>query len=393
MKRILCFALAACMAFGTIGAAAEGTAAAAAETEAAVSSEAKNVDASGYYRKEVIFDDLRSWNQLQDLDPGRPGNYAYSDEFDYYSDGTGGSGARLSTDRDHTTGSGKSLFIYNKFSESKGTYVTGRLKLFNMFKDSPLTEDDIGKSYKISFWLRIDNIAVGSLKLAALDTTSSMNIINSEDVVSMSAQESEDSYGEWIKYDYTMTTGEDITTLGFVLFGGYLDGGIDDISVEKIKPVTVTYETNGGSKVAASKAMTYDYIVPPVEPEKEGYVFEGWYSDRELKNRFNFKKQCIVANMVLYAKWIPVKETVYKDVYSFTESEQTIETEIPDKHLDEQIIIRKNDTVKKTEPVNKTGERQNILQFIIIAAAAIVVIAGGTVAVILLRRKRKDGRK
>ena len=132
---------------------------------------------------------------------------------------------------------------------------------------------------------------------------------------------------------------------------------------------------------------------PRLEPEKEGYVFEGWYSDRELKNRFNFKKQCIVANMVLYAKWIPVKETVYKDVYSFTESEQTIETEIPDKHLDEQIIIRKNDTVKKTEPVNKTGKRQNILQFIIIAAAAIVVIAGVTVAVILLRRKRKDGRK
>ena len=97
--------------------------------------------------------------------------------------------------------------------------------------------------------------------------------------------------------------------------------------------------------------------------------------------------------MVLYAKWIPVKETVYKDVYSFTESEQTIETEIPDKHLDEQIIIRKNDTVKKSEPVNKTEERQNILQFIIIATAAIVVIAGGTVAVILLRRKRKDGRK
>lgn len=169
MKRILSFVLAACMAFGTIGAAAEETAAAAAETEAAVGSEAKNVDASGYYRKEVTFDDLRSWNQLQDLDPGRPGNYAYSDEFDYYSDGTGGSGARLSTDRDHTTGSGKSLFIYNKFSESKGTYVTGRLKLFNMFKDSPLTEDDIGKSYKISFWLwsdKDDAISAGVMSVA-----------------------------------------------------------------------------------------------------------------------------------------------------------------------------------------------------------------------------------
>ena len=302
------------------------------------------------------------------------------------------SDAFLQTNANGESHSGSNYFrFYHSGNWIKESYR--RMRVYDPDSDGNMLYLDSHSIYKISFWLRIDNIAVGSLKLAALDTTSSMNIINSEDVVSMSAQESEDSYGEWIKYDYTMTTGEDITTLGFVLFGGYLDGGIDDISVEKIKPVTVTYETNGGSKVAASKAMTYDYIVPPVEPEKEGYVFEGWYSDRELKNRFNFKKQYIVADMVLYAKWIPVKETVYKDVYSFTESEQTIETEIPDKHLDEQIIIRKNDTVKKTEPVNKTEERQNILQFIIIATAAIVVIAGGTVAVILLRRKRKDGRK
>ena len=158
------------MAFGTIGAAAEETTASAADTEAVVSSETdKNVDANGYYRKELTFDDLRSWNQLQDLDPGRAANYAYSDEFDYYCDGTGGSGARLSSDRDHTTGSGKSLFIYNKFSESKGQYVTGRLKLFNMFKDSPLTEDDIGKSFKISFWIwsdKDDAISAGVMSLA-----------------------------------------------------------------------------------------------------------------------------------------------------------------------------------------------------------------------------------
>lgn len=64
----------------------------------------------------------------------------------------------------------------------------------------------------------------------------------------------------------------------------------------------IRFETNGGGRI---KNVTVKYGVAtkePAAPEKEGYVFEGWYTDEALTQKFEFGNP-ITSNLNLYAKW------------------------------------------------------------------------------------------
>ena len=65
---------------------------------------------------------------------------------------------------------------------------------------------------------------------------------------------------------------------------------------------TVTFITNGGSKVAAQKVAHGKKVTYPDEPTKEGYKFEGWYSDSALTKPFEFNDP-ITDDIMVYAKW------------------------------------------------------------------------------------------
>lgn len=65
---------------------------------------------------------------------------------------------------------------------------------------------------------------------------------------------------------------------------------------------TVTFETNGGSKVSSSKAAKNSTVTAPTAPTKDGYVFDGWYIDRGLSIAYNFDEK-ITQSFTLYAKW------------------------------------------------------------------------------------------
>gem|GEM_PF-4086971 len=47
--------------------------------------------------------------------------------------------------------------------------------------------------------------------------------------------------------------------------------------------------------------------------EKEGFIFEGWYSDEEFKNEFSFD-DAITSDMTVYGKWTPVSDDSSDDV-------------------------------------------------------------------------------
>jgi len=84
----------------------------------------------------------------------------------------------------------------------------------------------------------------------------------------------------------------------------------------KWKPVgyTVNFEVNGGSLVLnQTVAHGEKAIVPPV-PTKVGYTFEGWYTDDEGTEQYDFTNNVITANTTLYAKWEPLKYTVSFEV-------------------------------------------------------------------------------
>lgn len=65
---------------------------------------------------------------------------------------------------------------------------------------------------------------------------------------------------------------------------------------------TVTFDTNGGSKVQSVKANKNAWLKKPENPIKEGYVFDGWFKDETLKDEYVFTSR-VTTNFTLYAKW------------------------------------------------------------------------------------------
>ncbi len=84
-----------------------------------------------------------------------------------------------------------------------------------------------------------------------------------------------------------------------------------------VPPVTVTFETNGGSSIDPVSIANGAMITAPVSITKLGYEIEGWYTDSNLTVPFVFTT-AITSNLTLYAKWAPVN--VYYNVRYFYES-------------------------------------------------------------------------
>lgn len=65
---------------------------------------------------------------------------------------------------------------------------------------------------------------------------------------------------------------------------------------------TVKFETNGGSKIANKSVSKKKTLAEPTAPTKEGYTFDGWYTDAELTEKYDFSAE-VTKGFTLYAKW------------------------------------------------------------------------------------------
>ncbi|MGB3997392.1 MAG: InlB B-repeat-containing protein [Bacilli bacterium] len=70
----------------------------------------------------------------------------------------------------------------------------------------------------------------------------------------------------------------------------------------KVSYVTVTFDTKGGSEIAAVKLSYGEKLDKPADPEKPDKVFSAWYIDADLKTAFDFNKE-LTEDLTLYAKW------------------------------------------------------------------------------------------
>ncbi|MFC4804443.1 InlB B-repeat-containing protein [Filifactor villosus] len=64
----------------------------------------------------------------------------------------------------------------------------------------------------------------------------------------------------------------------------------------------VIFDSQGGSAVAPAYVAPGTPAAPPVLPTREGYSFEGWYTDTAYTTPWNFSDP-VTADMILYAKW------------------------------------------------------------------------------------------
>lgn len=137
---------------------------------------------------------------------------------------------------------------------------------------------------------------------------------------------------------------------GYDFVGWYLDKDVwqqqfnettqvnSDISVyaywEEIS-FTISFNSNGGSKVPSINKEQGKTITPPLFPTKTGYVFDGWYTDNDtFNNKYTFDKMPS-EDLTLYANWLACPQRIDKDgtinpeggYFFFGEYPQTIKAE------------------------------------------------------------------
>ena len=74
-----------------------------------------------------------------------------------------------------------------------------------------------------------------------------------------------------------------------------------------ITACTVTFCTNNGSVVSSQNVARNGKAARPADPTKEGFVFAGWCSDKELTKEFDFG-MALISSVTIYAKWTAVSE-------------------------------------------------------------------------------------
>ena len=107
---------------------------------------------------------------------------------------------------------------------------------------------------------------------------------------------------------------------------------------------TVTFKTNGGSEVANVVVRDGNKIEEPEIPQKDGYVFIGWYLDGE---EFDFDK-AISEDITLVAKW----GTIDAD-----EAEDTNDDENDDENAEEVKSETSDTTTSKKTTTKKTATK------------------------------------
>lgn len=74
---------------------------------------------------------------------------------------------------------------------------------------------------------------------------------------------------------------------------------------------TVKFKLNGGDGDADTQYVLHGGLVEePDEPERDDYIFGGWYTSSDFTTKWNFDTNKVTKNMTLYAKWLSNEVTV-----------------------------------------------------------------------------------
>lgn len=107
---------------------------------------------------------------------------------------------------------------------------------------------------------------------------------------------------------------------------------------------TVTFESNGGTPVKQQSVLEGNRASEPKDPDRTDYLFDGWYTDSVLTNKFDFDL-AITANVTLYAKWL---ENIFYEVTFLSGTDEVAKYD-----------VRKGATV--TQPANPVYEFEDML--------------------------------
>ena len=127
------------------------------------------------------------------------------------------------------------------------------------------------------------------------------------------------SIGQNLTGTYTLNGSNLTLTLGEkIIDAEYSETSIfltyDGKELEFLKKIyfTVTFETNGGTKIESEQVLNGKKVVKPeTEPQKMNGKFIGWYKDNGGNEPFDFMTEKITSNTTIYAKWDTVNTLTY----------------------------------------------------------------------------------
>ena len=91
-----------------------------------------------------------------------------------------------------------------------------------------------------------------------------------------------------------------------VLTAGRTDTNVkDDLAVTAtfaLNRYEVVFEVNDGSEVSSQEIEHGGQVTEPTDPTKDGYLFQGWYTDEDLTDPYDFTTP-VTGHLTLYTKW------------------------------------------------------------------------------------------
>ncbi|ADY14213.1 immunoglobulin-like domain-containing protein [Sphaerochaeta globosa] len=104
--------------------------------------------------------------------------------------------------------------------------------------------------------------------------------------------------------DYTGESDVEVTLTATISKGAISETKTFNLIVRIVlQEQTVTYESNGGSALPSQTVYWGRLIEEPEAPTRVGYSFEGWFTDSELTEQWDFSQDYVNGDVTLYAKW------------------------------------------------------------------------------------------
>ena len=107
--------------------------------------------------------------------------------------------------------------------------------------------------------------------------------------------------------EYSITV-IDLTYNNYVLYSDNITTTEEEV-IPPLTTYTVTFVTNGGTEIPSQTVNEGDKVSKPTDPTREYHTFEGWYSDSDLTQEYDFNTP-VTSDISIYAKWEIVTFTV-----------------------------------------------------------------------------------
>ncbi len=205
-----------------------------------------------------------------------------------------------------------SVYYTVRFMNGANEYMSAKVE---SGKPAQKPADPVKNGYAFKEWILSDGTAYDFTKAVTADITryATWNKIQTPETVYYTVTFDSGVTAQQVEQGKKAVEPEAPEKEGYVFAGWYLGGAPYDFNTAVNADITltakwvegtpatytVTFDANGGSDVLAQEIVSGGKAVKPAAPEKDGYVFAGWYIG---ETPYDFDN-AVTENITLTAKW------------------------------------------------------------------------------------------